>query len=186
VTPCVVFCLFNDAFSVTQTTQRLTKGYVNDEFKRMWKMRSWPNLKYYPSICLRRRVYLYVGSNVSEEHTASNFRVKTLVPTHNSTCRCNPKHNRWPFHSFDNLNSQYSITAFHSRCTTDYVVKETANTYYSSLLHAVLSNISGLYLYSIVSRVAQPEQCLATGWKTGRSRFDLRQRRKDFSSSLCV
>jgi hypothetical protein len=75
VTPFVVFCLFNDAFSVTQTTQRLTNGYVNDEFERMWKMRSWPNLKYYPRICLRRRVYLYVGSNVSEEHTASNFRV---------------------------------------------------------------------------------------------------------------
>jgi hypothetical protein len=29
-------------------------------------------------------------------------------------------------------------------------------------------------------------QCLATGWKTGRSRFGPRQRRKNFSSSLCV
>jgi hypothetical protein len=36
------------------------------------------------------------------------------------------------------------------------------------------------------SRVAQSVQCLATGWTTGRSRFDLQQRRKDFSSSLCV
>jgi hypothetical protein len=36
------------------------------------------------------------------------------------------------------------------------------------------------------SRVAQWVQCLATGWTTGRSRFDPRQRRKDFSSSLCV
>jgi hypothetical protein len=27
---------------------------------------------------------------------------------------------------------------------------------------------------------------LATGWTTGRSRFDPRQRRKDFSSSFCV
>jgi hypothetical protein len=28
--------------------------------------------------------------------------------------------------------------------------------------------------------------CLATGWTTGRSRFDPRQRRKDFFSNLCV
>jgi hypothetical protein len=34
--------------------------------------------------------------------------------------------------------------------------------------------------------VAQSVQCLATGWTTGQSRFDPRQRRKDFSSSLCV
>jgi hypothetical protein len=31
-----------------------------------------------------------------------------------------------------------------------------------------------------------PVTCLATNWTTGRSRFDPRQRRKDFSSSLCV
>jgi hypothetical protein len=36
-----------------------------------------------------------------------------------------------------------------------------------------------------VSRVAQSVQCLATGWTTGRSRFDPRQRRRDFSSNLC-
>jgi hypothetical protein len=36
-----------------------------------------------------------------------------------------------------------------------------------------------------VSRVAQPVQCLATGWTTGRSGFDT-ERRKDFSCSLCV
>jgi hypothetical protein len=29
-------------------------------------------------------------------------------------------------------------------------------------------------------------QCLATGWTTGRPRFDPWQRRKDFSYSLCV
>jgi hypothetical protein len=29
-------------------------------------------------------------------------------------------------------------------------------------------------------------QCLATGWTTERSRFDPRQKRKDFSCSLCV
>jgi hypothetical protein len=33
----------------------------------------------------------------------------------------------------------------------------------------------------IVSWVAQSVQSLATGWTTGRSRFDPRQRRKDFS-----
>jgi hypothetical protein len=32
--------------------------------------------------------------------------------------------------------------------------------------------------------VAQSVQYPATGWKTGRSSFDPRQRRKDFSSSL--
>jgi hypothetical protein len=37
-----------------------------------------------------------------------------------------------------------------------------------------------------MSRVAQLVQCLAIGWTTGRSRFDPRQGRKDFSSSLCV
>jgi hypothetical protein len=40
--------------------------------------------------------------------------------------------------------------------------------------------------HEIVSRVTQSLQCLATGWTTGRSRFDPRQRRKDFSCSLCV
>jgi hypothetical protein len=37
-----------------------------------------------------------------------------------------------------------------------------------------------------MSRLAQAVQCLATGWTTGRLRFDPRQRRKDFSSNLCV
>jgi hypothetical protein len=37
-----------------------------------------------------------------------------------------------------------------------------------------------------VSRVAQTVQCLAADWTTGRSRFDPRQRRKDFSRSFCV
>jgi hypothetical protein len=37
-----------------------------------------------------------------------------------------------------------------------------------------------------MSQVAHSVQCLATGWTTGRSRFDSRQRLKDFSSSLCV
>jgi hypothetical protein len=36
------------------------------------------------------------------------------------------------------------------------------------------------------SLVAQLVYCLATGWTTGRSRFDPRQRREDFSSILCV
>jgi hypothetical protein len=36
------------------------------------------------------------------------------------------------------------------------------------------------------SFVAQSVQCLATGWMTGRSIFDPRQRRKNFSSILCV
>jgi hypothetical protein len=37
-----------------------------------------------------------------------------------------------------------------------------------------------------VSRVDQAVQCLTRGWTTGRSRFDPRQKRKDFSSRLCV
>jgi hypothetical protein len=45
-----------------------------------------------------------------------------------------------------------------------------------------IRRMSSLY----ASRVAQSVQCLVTGWTTGRSRFDPRQRRKDFSSSLCV
>jgi hypothetical protein len=41
-------------------------------------------------------------------------------------------------------------------------------------------------IMQILSRVALSVSCLATDWTTGRSRFDSRQRRKDFSSSLCV
>jgi hypothetical protein len=37
-----------------------------------------------------------------------------------------------------------------------------------------------------MSQVAQSVQCLATGWTTRRSRFNPRQKRKDFSSSLCI
>jgi hypothetical protein len=36
-----------------------------------------------------------------------------------------------------------------------------------------------------VSRVAQSVYCPTTGWKTWRSRFDPRQRRKNFFSNLC-
>jgi hypothetical protein len=44
-----------------------------------------------------------------------------------------------------------------------------------------------IYIYNIiVSRVAQSVQCLATGWTTGSSRFDPRQRRNNFSSVFCV
>jgi hypothetical protein len=45
---------------------------------------------------------------------------------------------------------------------------------------------SASYCTSHVSRVAQSIYCLATGWTTGRSRFDPRQRRKNFSSNVCV
>jgi hypothetical protein len=38
----------------------------------------------------------------------------------------------------------------------------------------------------MMSRVDLSVYCLAMGWTTGRSRFDPQQRRKDFSSSLCV
>jgi hypothetical protein len=57
--------------------------------------------------------------------------------------------------------------------------------YLNGVLHL---NVIYLHSYFIVdvSRVAQSVQCLATDWTTGRSRFDPRQRRKDFSSSLCV
>jgi hypothetical protein len=42
------------------------------------------------------------------------------------------------------------------------------------------------YYQVAVSWVAQSVWCLATGWTTGRTTFDPRQRRKDFYSSLCV
>jgi hypothetical protein len=34
--------------------------------------------------------------------------------------------------------------------------------------------------------VAQAVQCLTTDWTTGRSRFDIRERQKDFFPNLCV
>jgi hypothetical protein len=37
-----------------------------------------------------------------------------------------------------------------------------------------------------VTQADQSVRCLATGWTTGRSRFDPRQRRKNLSSRLCV
>jgi hypothetical protein len=43
-----------------------------------------------------------------------------------------------------------------------------------------------VYGFLLVSRVAQSVQCLATGWTTGRARFDPRQKWRNFSSSLCV
>jgi hypothetical protein len=48
---------------------------------------------------------------------------------------------------------------------------------------------SGNYLKFMPSTwagLARSVQCLTTGWTTGRSRFDPRHRRKDFSFSLCV
>jgi hypothetical protein len=44
-----------------------------------------------------------------------------------------------------------------------------------------------IYLaFTFLDSVAQSVQCLTTGWTTGRSRFDPRQKRNDFSSNLCV
>jgi hypothetical protein len=43
-----------------------------------------------------------------------------------------------------------------------------------------------LVLELLASLVAQLAWCLATGTTTGRSKFDPQQRRKDFSSSLCI
>jgi hypothetical protein len=45
---------------------------------------------------------------------------------------------------------------------------------------------SSVLLAFLGAGVAQSVQCLATDWTTGRSRFDPRQGRKDFSSNLCV
>jgi hypothetical protein len=50
----------------------------------------------------------------------------------------------------------------------------------------LLSYVIILHINICVSRIAQPVQCLAKSWRTGRSRFHPRQWRKDFSSSLCV
>jgi hypothetical protein len=50
---------------------------------------------------------------------------------------------------------------------------------------STLLNLIRLIIIS-VNRVAQSVQCLATGWTTGRKTFDPQQRRKDFSSCLCV
>jgi hypothetical protein len=46
--------------------------------------------------------------------------------------------------------------------------------------------ILGQSTRGVEAGVDQTVQCLATDWTTGRSRFDPRQSRKDFSSSLCV
>jgi hypothetical protein len=51
---------------------------------------------------------------------------------------------------------------------------------------AASHRINETCVLTAVSRVAQSVQCLATGWTTGLLKFDPRQRRKNFSSSLCV
>jgi hypothetical protein len=56
----------------------------------------------------------------------------------------------------------------------------------SRLRHERLSSYLCVVLFYVWAGVAQLVLCLATDWTTGGSRFDPRQRRKDFSSSLCV
>jgi hypothetical protein len=58
-------------------------------------------------------------------------------------------------------------------CVKDRSIK--LPTTISTFLHHLVT-----YLYSLVS------MCLATGWTTGRSRFDPRQRREDLFSGRCV
>jgi hypothetical protein len=54
-------------------------------------------------------------------------------------------------------------------------------------LHIIYFNIIFQpFLVLFGAGLAQAVQCLTTGWMTGRSGFDPRQRRKDFSSNLCV
>jgi hypothetical protein len=55
-----------------------------------------------------------------------------------------------------------------------------------TLLELYGNIIKRMEAFTRVSRVPQSVQCLATGWTTGRSGFNPRQKRKDFSSSLCV
>jgi hypothetical protein len=61
-----------------------------------------------------------------------------------------------------------------------------SESFHLSLLTISERSYFGLSNVMFRSRLAQSVQCLATGWTTGRSRFDPRQRRKDFSSNLCV
>jgi hypothetical protein len=63
-------------------------------------------------------------------------------------------------------------TAFSTACHTKY----------SDVLLSVILIIA----IGEMSRLAQSIQCRATGWTTGRSRFDPRRKRKDFSCSLCI
>jgi hypothetical protein len=72
---------------------------------------------------------------------------------------------------------QYQLSA---RCTRRGVVKP------KPLVHLLPYPFLILMLTPLTAGVAQSVYCLTTDWKTGRPSFDLRQRRKDFSSSLCV
>jgi hypothetical protein len=47
-------------------------------------------------------------------------------------------------------------------------------------------NITNLENFRVSDITKTSAQCLATDWTAGQSRFDPRQRRKDFSSILCV
>jgi hypothetical protein len=86
---------------------------------------------------------------------------------------------RWPL--FQLLVSCFNgILFWHSTFTTHTILT------FSWLYSWHYSHMFANSISRNVSRVAQSVQCLATGWMTGRSRFDPRERRKDFSSSLDV
>jgi hypothetical protein len=63
-----VFVVYPTKLSVTQTIQRRNKEwYVNYELERMWKKRSWPNLRHYHCICHK-----------GLKKTTENFRITGL------------------------------------------------------------------------------------------------------------
>jgi hypothetical protein len=62
---------------------------------------------------------------------------------------------------------------------------------FKASLEVVFTHLNFLHILTIVeftavSQAAQSVYCLAMGWTTWQSRFDPRQRQKDFSSSLCA
>jgi hypothetical protein len=59
--------------------------------------------------------------------------------------------------------------------------------YFCAVLIFILDNCCCVYCGLKQFRIISIDYiCLVTDWTTGRSKFDPRQRRKDFSCSLCV
>jgi hypothetical protein len=103
-----------------------------------------------------------------------------LVSSHcsNSTAKTSQKYN---FSFFFDKRSAETLTKTTKHWIPTHGVAATA-----SITICCRKVYIRLFSCQMSAEVARSVWCLATGWTTGRSKFDPRQRRKDFSSNLCV
>jgi hypothetical protein len=109
-----------------------------------------------------------------------------MNPTHT---KCNKLVSKLFSHLRFGLPSDFFASGFSNKiyeCVISTMLRPTTGTIRLTLLDFFILVIFGEVYKLRVRRVAQSVQCLATGWTTGRSRFDPRRRRNYFPSSLCI